>query len=103
MSNAPTQIDQHAPVIAMQNILVNAPLERLWDVHTDVKGWTAWQSDIDTLQSSADRLASLVRIASLKREPTSATGPMARRPARAGYHEPSHIALSKTAKWSRNG
>ena len=57
MTEAPDQIDQHAPVIAQQDILVNAPLERLWDIHTAVRGWRAWQSDITTLQSSAERLA----------------------------------------------
>ena len=57
MTEAPDQIDQHAPVIARQDILVNAPLERLWDIHTTVRGWRAWQSEITTLQSSAERLA----------------------------------------------
>lgn len=58
MSDVPTHIDEHAPVIAHQDTLVHAPVEQVWAVHTAVRDWPAWQTDIETLRSSAERLAS---------------------------------------------
>jgi Polyketide cyclase / dehydrase and lipid transport len=57
MSDGSTHINEHAPVIARQEILVNAPLDRVWAVHTAVRDWPAWQTDVEALQSSAERLA----------------------------------------------
>jgi uncharacterized membrane protein len=42
----PTDIDRDAPVIARHEIDINAPLETVWRLHTDVNGWPAWQTDI---------------------------------------------------------
>ena len=42
----PTGIDRDAPVIAHHQIDINAPLETVWRLHTDVNGWPAWQTDI---------------------------------------------------------
>ncbi|MGW0807776.1 SRPBCC family protein [Nonomuraea sp. NPDC002799] len=41
-----TGIDTSAAVVARHSITVDAPLRRVWDLHTDVSGWTSWQSDI---------------------------------------------------------
>ena len=42
----PTDIDRTAPVIARHEIDINAPLETVWRLQTDVNGWPAWQPDI---------------------------------------------------------
>ncbi|NUW39587.1 SRPBCC family protein [Nonomuraea rhodomycinica] len=47
-----TGIDTSAPVVARHSITIDAPLRRVWDLHTDVSGWTSWQSDITA--ASAD-------------------------------------------------
>lgn len=44
--NVPTGIDNDAPVLAHHEIEVNAPLETVWRLQTDVNGWPAWQADI---------------------------------------------------------
>ncbi|MER7505495.1 SRPBCC family protein [Nonomuraea pusilla] len=41
-----TGIDTSAPVVARHSITIDAPLQRVWDLHTDVSGWTSWQNDI---------------------------------------------------------
>ena len=53
----PTTIDEHAPVIARHELQVNAPLEQVWSIHIAVGHWPSWQTDIDSLQASAERLA----------------------------------------------
>jgi uncharacterized membrane protein len=42
----PTGIDRDAPVIARHEIDINAPLDTVWRLHTDVNNWPAWQTDI---------------------------------------------------------
>jgi len=42
----PTDIDRTAPVIVHHEIDINAPLDTVWRLHTDVNGWPAWQTDI---------------------------------------------------------
>jgi hypothetical protein len=42
----PTGIDRDAPVIAHHEIDINAPLETVWRLQTDVNNWPAWQTDI---------------------------------------------------------
>jgi hypothetical protein len=42
----PTDIDRTAPVIARHEIDINAPLDTVWRLHTDVNNWPAWQADI---------------------------------------------------------
>jgi hypothetical protein len=44
--NFPTSIDSDAPVRARHEIDINAPLETVWRLQTDVSGWTAWQTEI---------------------------------------------------------
>ncbi|MEU8024715.1 MULTISPECIES: SRPBCC family protein [Micromonospora] len=43
-----TSIDENAAVVVRREIRVDAPIERVWQLHTDVNGWTHWQGDIDT-------------------------------------------------------
>jgi hypothetical protein len=44
----PTQIDGDAPVLARHEILVQAPIDVLWELHIGVNDWPAWQKDITT-------------------------------------------------------
>ncbi|WP_327008628.1 SRPBCC family protein [Dactylosporangium sp. NBC_01737] len=43
-----TGIDENAAVVARHQVRIDAPIERVWALHTDVNRWTDWQSDIDT-------------------------------------------------------
>ena len=42
----PTGIDRDAPVIARHQIDINAPLDTVWQLQTNVNNWPAWQTDI---------------------------------------------------------
>ncbi|MBX3054098.1 MAG: SRPBCC family protein [Caldilineaceae bacterium] len=39
-------IDTKAPLTARKEISIQAPVEKVWNVQTDIEGWTAWQPDI---------------------------------------------------------
>lgn len=41
-------IDRTAPVVVRQEMLIDAPVELLWRLHTDVNRWTEWRSDVDS-------------------------------------------------------
>src|ERR671917_30206 len=53
----PNDIDQQAPVISRHSAVIEAPIEVLWGLHTDVDAWPSWQPDIETarLDGSFDR------------------------------------------------
>lgn len=42
----PTGVDDSAPVIAHQEIDIQAPLSTVWQLHVDVNAWPTWQTDI---------------------------------------------------------
>ena len=42
----PTDIDRTAPVIVHHQIDINAPLETIWRLQTNVNNWPSWQTDI---------------------------------------------------------
>jgi len=42
----PTDVDRAAPVIAVHEIDIEAPLDTVWQLHTDVNAWPGWQTDI---------------------------------------------------------
>ena len=42
----PTDIDTNAPVRAHHEIDIDAPLEIIWRLHTDVNNWPTWQTEI---------------------------------------------------------
>lgn len=43
-------IESDAPIKASLQIVVQAPVEKVWSVLTDVNGWPKWQSDIKEAQ-----------------------------------------------------
>jgi hypothetical protein len=44
----PSEIDAEAPVLAHHEVEIQATLDEVWRLHTDVNAWTTWQSDIAT-------------------------------------------------------
>jgi hypothetical protein len=42
----PTGIDRDAPVIARHETDINAPLDTVWNLHTDVDAWPAWNLEV---------------------------------------------------------
>ena len=42
----PQDVDRAAPVLAHQEIDIDAPLERVWALHTHVARWPEWQTEI---------------------------------------------------------
>jgi uncharacterized protein YndB with AHSA1/START domain len=45
---ATMDIDENAPVITRDGILIDAPLGTVWDLHTDISSWSEWLPDIDS-------------------------------------------------------
>ena len=43
---APTDVDRAAPVLAVHEIDIEAPLDTVWRLHSDVNAWPRWQTDI---------------------------------------------------------
>jgi uncharacterized protein YndB with AHSA1/START domain len=43
-------IDHAAAVTRSSDIVINAPLQRVWDTHTDVESWDQWQDAIQTIE-----------------------------------------------------
>ncbi|WP_214072774.1 SRPBCC family protein [Mucilaginibacter sp. dw_454] len=39
-------INPKAPVITNDEILINAPLIDIWNIHTDISGWSDWNNEI---------------------------------------------------------
>jgi uncharacterized protein YndB with AHSA1/START domain len=40
-------IDENAPVITRDEILIDAPIDSIWSLHTDISSWSEWLPDID--------------------------------------------------------
>ncbi|MFI5975441.1 SRPBCC family protein [Streptomyces sp. NPDC051452] len=46
---ADVHIDESAPVITRDSVLIHAPLHTVWKVQTDVVNWPSWQPDVDVV------------------------------------------------------
>jgi uncharacterized protein YndB with AHSA1/START domain len=44
-------INADAPVITRDEILIQAPIETIWDIQTNVAEWPSWQPDVDGVQT----------------------------------------------------
>ncbi|MFD8980182.1 SRPBCC family protein [Streptomyces sp. NPDC059564] len=42
----PVGIDHDAPVITRDDIVIHAPLHKIWKIQTDVGNWPAWQPEV---------------------------------------------------------
>ncbi|MVF23699.1 hypothetical protein EVC37_19090 [Methylocaldum sp. BRCS4] len=42
-------IDRHAPLTARKEIVVAAPVDVVWNIHTDIERWPEWQPDISSI------------------------------------------------------
>ncbi|MFE9927828.1 SRPBCC family protein [Streptomyces sp. NPDC005533] len=40
-------IDETAPAIVRLSTVIDAPLERIWALHTDIDAWPSWNADVD--------------------------------------------------------
>ena len=40
------EINKKAPAVARKDIVINAPPEEVWEIHTDINGWSDWNPDI---------------------------------------------------------
>lgn len=47
--NAPHTVDENAPVLVRLETTVHAPLATVWALHTDIAGWSAWNTGIDSV------------------------------------------------------
>ncbi|WP_055489079.1 SRPBCC family protein [Streptomyces sp. TP-A0356] len=47
--HADVQIDETAPVITRENLLIHAPLQTIWKIQTDVEKWPTWQPNVETV------------------------------------------------------
>jgi len=41
-------IDNTAPLTARKEIIINASIERVWKIQTDIENWPTWQKDISS-------------------------------------------------------
>lgn len=39
-------IDTNAPVFARKEIIIHAPVEKVWQIQTDIENWSKWQPDV---------------------------------------------------------
>lgn len=47
-------IDHEAPITRSSDIVIDAPLRRVWDVQTDVESWHTWQDAVLTVERLDD-------------------------------------------------
>ncbi|GAA2291637.1 hypothetical protein GCM10010149_43780 [Nonomuraea roseoviolacea subsp. roseoviolacea] len=55
-----TAVDHTAPVVVRLDTEIDAPLQKVWDLHTDVNSWTAWQPDITAASADGPLVAGSV-------------------------------------------
>ena len=47
-------IDTNAPVFARKEIVIHAPVEKVWQIQTDIENWNKWQTDITSTKLDGD-------------------------------------------------
>ena len=48
-------INNEAPVITRDEILISAPIQTIWEIQTDVPAWPSRQPDVDSAEADAPR------------------------------------------------
>jgi len=48
------EINTCAPVFARKEIIINAPIEKVWQIQSDIEAWPSWQPDITTVKLDGD-------------------------------------------------
>jgi uncharacterized protein YndB with AHSA1/START domain len=46
-------INNDAPVITRDEILISAPIQTIWDIQTDVASWPSWQPEVDGAEADS--------------------------------------------------
>lgn len=47
-------IDTNAPAFARKEIVIHAPVEKVWQVQSDIEQWSTWQPNIATAKLDGD-------------------------------------------------
>jgi uncharacterized membrane protein len=47
-------VDRNAPLVARGEIVIDAPLEVVWNLQTDFQAWPEWQPNITTVSMEGD-------------------------------------------------
>ncbi len=45
------EINTEAPVVTRDQVLIEAPIDRIWAIQTNVSAWPSWQPDIDAAEA----------------------------------------------------
>ena len=48
------EIDKNAPAVAREQITIQAPIEKVWQLQSDIQHWNTWQPDISNVTVSGD-------------------------------------------------
>ncbi len=48
------EINTNAPVFARKEIIIHAPLEKIWQIQSDIENWPSWQPDIVTAKLNGE-------------------------------------------------
>lgn len=48
------EINTGAPVFARKEIMIDAPIEKVWRIQSDIENWPSWQPDITTVKLDCD-------------------------------------------------
>ncbi len=54
------EINPHAPLVARKEIFINAPIQAVWKIQSDIDGWKGWQTDISKSQLNGALMAGSV-------------------------------------------
>lgn len=47
-------IDKSSPAFARREVLIHAPVEKVWQIQTDIANWSQWQPDIAYARLDSD-------------------------------------------------
>ena len=47
-------VDLNAPLTGRQEILIDAPIERVWEMQTDIENWPKWQKEVTFAKLDGD-------------------------------------------------